>query len=95
MAVLGLAPTANADGQNPDLGRARNSVEQPAPDPGRARNDIGNYVPPADNSGPAGTDFDTSDAVVGSLAGLLVAAGGIGVVVSVRRRHETAAHHPA
>lgn len=64
-------------------------------DLGRARNDIGNFQPgPVNDPSPTSTGFDTSDALVATVAGLLVAGGGIGAVVSTRRRHLTA-HHPA
>lgn len=93
MSLAAFVPAANADvpaaraddgstTSRPDLGFARNGgIDDVAPSPGG--------VP-----GPADTGIDTSDAVVGTLAGLAVAGGGMAAVIAIRRRHPVA-HHPA
>ena len=97
LSVLTFAPAAAANdaATDPDLGLARNGIDAPAADLGRARNDIGDLAPaPADVPLPVDTGLDASDVVLGGLGGLLVVAGGAGIVITMRRR-DAMAHHPA
>jgi hypothetical protein len=91
MSLLAFAPAASADGPNPDL---RDGAASSAPDLGAARNDIGNVAPTPSDTGSTSAGLDTSDALIGALAGVLVAGGGIGAVATIRRR-QTFVHHPA
>ena len=60
-------------------------------DLGRARNDIGNFSPGSpDPADLANTGWETSDVVIASVAGVLIAGGGIGTAIALRRRHPAA-----
>lgn len=62
-------------------------------DLGRARNDIGNFSPGSpDPTDLANTGWDTSDVVIASVAGALIAGGGVGAVVFATRRRHLATH---
>lgn|SRR5688572_7770727 len=62
-------------------------------DLGRARNDIGNFSPGSpDPTDLANTGWDTSDVVIASVAGVLIAGGGVGAVVFATRRRHLATH---
>ncbi len=90
MTVVGLVPAASAD--NPDTGRARNDINYGNTDLGKARNDIGPLTPDSGGTSPSSSSYDASDIAIGTLAGLLVAGGGAGAVICIRRRHAATNH---